>query len=102
MDGILKLFENNVSGVVRERGSDLDSEDEFDLGKKIADLNDNVKNLRREIAEMKADQNAVEVKSTNFNTLLKYIIKLIQYSGVKKKFGYYFQFFGARGLYCKF
>lgn len=44
---------------MRERVSDEDEDDS--LSKKIADLTDNVKDMRREIAEMKADQDAVEV-----------------------------------------
>ena len=60
LEGILKLFDNNASGI-KERISDSDDENE-DLSKKIGELSENVKDLRREIVELKAGQKAAEVQ----------------------------------------
>lgn len=60
MEKILSAFESSAqtSSRVSENG---DEEDEEKLPKKIDDLLDMVKGLRREIAEFRADQNTIEV-----------------------------------------
>lgn len=66
LEKILKAFE--VSAQVSSRVSDKSEEDEENLSKKFDELKDTVKALRRDISELKAEQNNIEVINfINFN-----------------------------------
>jgi len=58
LEKILAAFEQSAS--VSNRIPDTSDEDEESLPKKIVDLTDTVRELRREIGEMRADQDTVE------------------------------------------
>ncbi|KAG5674912.1 hypothetical protein PVAND_004857 [Polypedilum vanderplanki] len=66
LEKILTAFEQSASAAqVSNRISDGSDEDDESLPKKINDLTDMVRELRREIGELRADQNTIE--STNKN-----------------------------------
>lgn len=61
LEKILSAFESSAQP--SSRVGDLEDEDDDEkLPKKIDDLSDMVKGLRREIAEFRADQSSIEVK----------------------------------------
>lgn len=65
LEKILSAFESSAQPSSRVGETDDEEEDEK-LPKKIDDLADMVKGLRREIAEFRADQNSIEVKIPTF------------------------------------
>ena len=67
LEKILSAFESSAQPSSRVGETD-DEEDEEKLPKKIEDLSDMVKNLRTEIAEFRADQNSIEVKTQIFSS----------------------------------
>lgn len=61
LEKILAAFESTSQTSSRVSDNTSDEDDEEKLPKKIDDLLDIVKGLRREIAEFRADQNTIEV-----------------------------------------
>lgn len=65
LEKILAAFENSAQTSSRVSENTSDEDDEEKLPKKVDDLLDMVKGLRREIAEFRADQNTIEVTLIN-------------------------------------
>lgn len=63
LEKILAAFEQ--SATVSNRIAETSEEDEESLPKKIGDLTDTVRELRREIGEMRADQDTMEVEPSS-------------------------------------
>lgn len=68
MEKILSAFESSAQTSSRVSDNTSEEDDEEKLPKKIDDLLDMVKGLRREIAEFRADQNTIEVNIDNPKT----------------------------------
>ncbi|GAB0089375.1 uncharacterized protein DMENIID0001_039030 [Sergentomyia squamirostris] len=67
LDAVLKWMTDNAPGTGRYIVGKGDlSEEEEDLGHKIDDLSDNIKGLRREIAELKSERQTADVNTKVF------------------------------------
>jgi hypothetical protein len=61
LEKILSAFESTAQVSSRNSDNSSDEDDDEKLPKKVEDLLDMVKGLRREIAELRADQSSIEV-----------------------------------------